>query len=217
MANLMKSKFKGIVFDLDGTLVDSLSATFEAFNHGITQAGMRPHTPAEIMKYFGPGELEIFSAIIGPEKAEAAYATYRAHLSHHIGRVPLHAGVGEMLDDLKARNLPIAIFTGRSWNTTEVILRHHGILDRFVTVIANDHVSAPKPSPEGLKLALSRMKLTPTDALFVGDMAVDMQAARAAGAPSAAALWDVTARREQLAQHQPHYWVNSPRELCELL
>jgi HAD superfamily hydrolase (TIGR01509 family) len=204
---------KGIVFDLDGTLVDSLATTFDAFNHGITKFGGKVHTPAEIMAYFGPGEGEIFAQILGADKAEAAYEACRDYMDANLSRVPLHSGVGELLESLKSAGVPISIFTGRSWNTTEMILKHHGLMDRFITVVANDHVDAPKPSPEGLHLALSRMKLEPQQVLFVGDSPADMIASRAAGARGVGALWDLQAERTLMEPHEPHHWADHPNEI----
>lgn len=207
---------KGIVFDLDGTLVDSLSATFDAFNHGIVSLGGRKHTPQEIMSHFGPGEGEIFARILGPDKADAAYRASREYMDANLHRVPLHEGVAELLDVLKSRSIPISIFTGRSWNTTEMILRHHGLLDRFVTVVANDHVDFPKPSPAGLHLALGRMNLDPAQVLYVGDSEVDIRAAHSAGSNGVAALWDLMADRTALERHTPHHWAESPGRVLEI-
>jgi pyrophosphatase PpaX len=206
-------KLKGIVFDLDGTLVDSLPVTFEAFNHGFVKQGGKTHDPIEIMKYFGPGEREIFAAVLGAEHADPANAAFRAYLDQNLERVPLHAGVAEMLESLKSAGMPISIVTGRGWKTTEVILRHHRMLDRFVTVLAHEHVPASKPSPAGLKLAFEKMRLDPRDAIYVGDMGVDIQAAHAAGARSAAALWDPQAKREALQRHSPHHWLEKPEDI----
>lgn len=206
---------KGIIFDLDGTLVDSLSVTFDAFNHGITHMGGRSHSPQEIMQYFGPGEDQIFAKIVGAEKAAAAYEACRKYLDSRLSDVPLHAGVGELLEKIKSADIPIAIVTGRSWDTTEMILKHHRLMDRFVTVIANDHVGSPKPSPEGLHLALSRMRLEPAQTFYVGDSAVDMLASRSAGARGIAALWDLLAKRDLLAPYSPHHWADHPLDILE--
>jgi HAD superfamily hydrolase (TIGR01509 family) len=212
MSNL---SVKGVVFDLDGTLVDSLATTFDAFNHGITRCGGRAHSPSEIMAYFGPGEDEIFAQIVGRERAAEAYAASRRYLDEHLHQVPLHEGVAGVLEELARRKLPLAIVTGRSWNTTEVILRHHGLLPRFVTVIANDHVPFPKPAPHGIQLASQRLQLLPSEVLYVGDSAVDILASKSAGAKSVAALWDRLASKAGLAAHDPHYWAHHPQELLQ--
>lgn len=207
---------QGIVFDLDGTLVDSLTFTLEGFNHGIASQGGKALPPAEIMKYFGPGEGDIFTAILGEEKSVPAYMAYQRFVDENLQKMPLHAGVPELLEQLKSASVPVAIFTGRSWGTTELILKHHGLLDRFTTIVASDHVNMPKPSPEGLHLALSRMKLRPADALFVGDSHFDMMAARSAGSRGVAALWDLLADRKSLEKHSPHYWAQKPAEIFEI-
>ena len=207
---------KGIVFDLDGTLVDSLSVTFDGFNYGISQEGGRIHTPEEIMSYFGPGEGEIFSKILGPEKAQAAYESFQKYMDSHLAKMPLHAGVKELLATLKSENIPLSIFTGRSWNTTELILKHHGLLNRFVTVVSHDHVISPKPSPEGLYLATSRMKLDPAEVFFVGDSPVDILASRAAGSQGIAALWDLRASQSSLQAYEPDHWAWHPKEIMTL-
>jgi pyrophosphatase PpaX len=208
---------KGIVFDLDGTLVDSLSVTFDAFNHGIMKMGGRKHTPSEIMAYFGPGEGEIFARIVGKHNAEAAYEACRNYTDEHLGQVPLHAGVPELLEKLKSKGIPISIFTGRSWVTTEMILKHHRLLDRFITIVSNDHVNCPKPSPEGLHLALTRMKVEPTAALYVGDSPMDMIASQRAGSRGIGALWDLQAERHLLEQHDPYHLAQKPNDILEVM
>ncbi len=193
-------KPKGIVFDLDGTLVDSLKVTFDAFNLGITHFGGRVHTGKEIMSFFGPGEGQILARIVGNENAEVATAMARAHLEENLSRVPLHAGAAELLEKLKSAGVAVSIVTGRAWETTETILNHHGLLDRFVTVVAHDHVGASKPAPEGILLAISRMELKPEECCYVGDSPMDMLAASRAGMPGVACLWDqMSSRKEMLA------------------
>ncbi|CAM6053783.1 unnamed protein product [Sphagnum tenellum] len=211
------SKKKGIVFDLDGTLVDSLSTTFDAFNDAIVKSGAKAKTPSEIMAYFGTGESQIFAKILGDQYASAAFAHAREYLNRNLKRVPLHSGVGDLMEKLKSSSIPISIFTGRSWETTRLILEHHGWLDRFITVIAHDHVTEPKPSAEGLLLALSRMRLEPEEVFFVGDSPVDILAAKRAGSSSIAALWDLLASREALESCQPEYWANQPMDIWDIL
>lgn len=207
---------KGIIFDLDGTLIDSLPATLEAFNHGIITMGGKQHTPQEIMGYFGPGEDKIFSRILGPEKAQAAYDASREYLNQNLHRISLHSGVGDLLEKIKSAGIPVSIFTGRSWITTEIILNHHRLLDRFVTVIANDHVGNPKPAPEGVLLAASRMRLDPAKTAYVGDTWADIQAAHAACSSSIAATWDLMADLNLLAKENPQHWAKKPLEIWDI-
>lgn len=211
-----KRMLRGLIFDLDGTLADSLSLTWDAFNHGFRSVGSIDRTPKEIMAHFGTGEGEIFAKMIGRDRAAEAYDACRAYTETHVGRVPLHEGVPELLHRLRQAEVPLAIVTGRSWDTTEIILDHHGMKDWFMTVVAHDHVASSKPSPEGIHLALSRMKLNPEDILYVGDSHFDIRAAHNAGAGSVAALWDLLSTRDNLAPHLPHYWAEKPSDVWNL-
>jgi HAD superfamily hydrolase (TIGR01549 family) len=204
----------GVIFDLDGTLVDSLKTTFDAFNHGFRLCGIREHTPHEIMAHFGKGEDHIFLAMIpDPARAKAAYEASIEYTRKNSGVMPLHDGVDELLNFLSQKKVPISIVTGRSWNTTEIILKHHGLLDRLVTVIAHDHVSQSKPSPEGIELALKRMKLAPEQAIYIGDTHVDIRAAKRAGTLSMAVTYDTLADRAALQAESPDLWASHAREV----
>ncbi len=207
---------KGIVFDLDGTLVDSLGVTFKGFNHALASMKVRPHSPAEIMAHFGTGEDRIFAKLVGLDRAQEAYSLFQVYMNENVNRVPLHNGIGELLENIRNEKVLTSIFTGRSWNTTETILKYHGLLNSFVTVVAHDHVEFPKPSPMGLHLALSRMKLSPEQILFVGDSPMDIIASRAAGSQGVAALWDVLANQKELEQHQPDHWATHPEDVWKI-
>lgn len=207
---------KGIVFDLDGTLVDSLGVTFEAFNHGINAFGVRTQTPAEILSHFGPGEVKIIEKFVGPENVKQALKLVIQYFQSNLGRIGLHAGVTELLENLKSKRIPLAIFTGRSHPTTRMILEHHRLTQKFVTVVAHEDVKASKPHPEGLLLAVSRMGLKPDEVLFVGDSAVDLKAAHAAHATSVAAAWDSFTIREELLAEKPHHVIDHVNDLWKL-
>lgn len=208
---------KGILFDLDGTLVDSLAVTFDAFNAGFIQEGARKHSPHEIMSHFGPGESEIFAKVVGKERADAASLRFQRHLDENMGQLPLHSGVPNVLEWAREAGLAMSIVTGRGWETTEMILKHHELMDRFVTVICNDHVDFPKPSPVGIELALKRMGLKPSEAMYVGDSWMDMRAARLAGCQSVAALWDLLVDRDELAAQSPDHWAEAPAAIQRII
>ena len=207
---------KGIVFDLDGTLVDSLPVTLDGFNDAIERLGHQKLSYAEIMAYFGLGEDKIFEKLVGQKNAIHAYNLFKQYTKDHLSQITLHPGVDLLLEKIQSQNIPTSIVTGRSWHTTEVILRHHGIFDHFVSIIAHDHVKKPKPSPEGIHLALEKMDLSAHEVFYVGDSAVDIQASHSAGSHSIAALWDGLAHKQSLEPHQPHHWASEPLEIWKI-
>jgi pyrophosphatase PpaX len=217
MTKKTKNQIQGLVFDLDGTLIDSLAVTIDAFNHGITAFGQPKKSPQEILAYFGPGEGEIFEKIVGPTNARAAYRVAREYMDQHVGKIPLHEGIKELLEGVKSLGLPVSIFTGRGKETTTMILDHHCIQDDFEIVITSDHVDHPKPSPEGLYKCLDKMKMKPQDVLFIGDSPVDMQAAKSSGAIGVAALWDLMSVRNLLEAWQPSHFAEKPKTIWEIL
>jgi pyrophosphatase PpaX len=208
-------KLKGILFDLDGTLVDSLPITIEAFNQGFLAFGGKRLSPSELMAHFGPGERAIFSKILGEENATTAYEISRKYLLDHLTSVPLFSGVLDILTLLNEMQVPAAIFTGRGEETTELLLEHHRIRHFFKKVVAHEHVVKSKPAPDGIHLAASGLGLEPRQVIHIGDSATDLIAAAQAGSQSGAALWDARAERNQLAALEPTYLFTTPENLAE--
>jgi len=212
----MKLPLKSILFDLDGTLVNSLSLTFEAFNQGLTAFGGKHHTPKELMAYFGVGELNIFEKIVGEKHAPAANDIFREFTQTNMGRVPLHPGVREMLGTLREQGIPFGLVTGRGIETTELILAHHQMRDWFGTIVCYEHVSSSKPSPEGILLGMKQTSFSPTETAYVGDMIVDVLAARRAGIRSVAALWDEFCDHSGVLSHSPDHQLRAPADIFPL-
>jgi HAD superfamily hydrolase (TIGR01509 family) len=207
---------RGIIFDFDGTLVDSLGDAMASFNYAIERLGERPRTAEEIKRYFGTGADRILSQVLGDEaKGQKAFKFYKEHQALHAHHTSLHKGIEELLDRIAAEKVPTAIVTGRHSEDLAIAIEHHQIAHRFITLIADNHVMNSKPAPDGILLAAKRMGLSPGETMYVGDSPVDVRAARSAGAIAVAALWDLLARREQLEPHQPHHCAENPQQVWE--
>ncbi|MBA2404438.1 MAG: HAD family hydrolase [Bdellovibrionales bacterium] len=190
---------KHILFDCDGTLLKSLGFGMDAFNFALEHVGARPHTPEEIKKFFGQSADKIFYHLLGDKKkAEEAYEIYFEFEVNHVSRIHTHAGIVELLDNLKASGARMGVVTGRHSRDLELLFNHTKLHHYFEALVCDDHLSIPKPHPEGLLLVATRMNINIKDCYYVGDSVMDIQAAHAAGAKSIAALWDQWAHQEEM-------------------
>ena len=169
-----------VVFDLDGTLVDSLPLVLRAFTHALTPFGVTP-TMDMFAQLGGPPE-RIFPQLLGgdqdmPEVMRRLQEYNREH--HHLIR-PFD-GVGAVLAKLRARDITLAVWTGRDRETSEWMLREHGLADFFSTVVCGDDFSSHKPNPEGLSEILARVGARAEETILVGDADVDVLGGAACG------------------------------------
>lgn len=201
----------GIIFDCDGTLMDSLGRAMESFNHALDRVGAWPRTPEQIKAHFGSSADRIFSRLLGDESLGArAFAFYLEHQTELAESTKVHQGVLELLDVLTENKVPIAIVTGRHHEDLEIVLKPHALSGRFLTMVADSHLTQSKPNPEGILLACRRMGVAPKNALYVGDSIVDIQAAHAAGGTAVAALWDNLVKPEDMRAQNPKYLAEKP-------
>ncbi len=183
-----RGQIKGVIFDLDGTLVDSMPLTFAAFNHGLVAVGRRAMTYEELWQHFGPPERAILDGIVGPELGAPAEAAYQAYFAERLPTVPLFPGTREVIAALHQAGLALGIFTGRGSHATELLLKHHGLKGTFATVIVGEDVE-PKPSPEGVVSAARGLGFSAHEVVMVGDSPKDTEAGRRAGSWTFGALW----------------------------
>ncbi|MBX2988360.1 MAG: HAD family hydrolase [Bdellovibrionaceae bacterium] len=210
-------KFQGIVFDFDGTLIDSLGGAAEVFNEALERLGETPRTLEQIKKYFGTGADRILQAVLqDAERARRAFEVYKEIQKTKALSMPLHGGVPELLETVAEHRIPIAIVTGRHSEDLDIVIERHGIASRFVTIVCDNHLANSKPSPEGILLAAERMKLSPASLMYVGDSVVDIQAAKAAGSAAVAALWDSLIDIPKMREQSPHHYARHPHEIWEI-
>jgi HAD superfamily hydrolase (TIGR01509 family) len=181
---------RAVLFDLDGTLIDTWDLYVEAYLRTLEPHLGRRLVLSELIALRPTSELRFFGrAIPGcdlPEICRQFLGHYRAlHLTHFAGPYP---GVCEMLDQLRTRGFRLGVVTGKgraAWDITATQVN----LGEFELVVTDEEVAAPKPDPEGLIKALDRLGTQAKEVIYVGDSRVDAEAAQRAGIPFAAALW----------------------------
>ena len=173
---------QGIVFDLDGTLVDTMPLVVRAVAYAL-EPFMDPPPPAEIYRRVAGPVHRCLGALLGGEHhvPEASRRLYEYAQWHRV-EVVLFPGAVAVLDELRERGFPVALWTGRDEASATVILQRHDLRRCFAACIFGDTLESHKPDPEGLH-RLAEAIGVPTDGLLmVGDAEVDVLGAAGAGA-----------------------------------
>jgi phosphoglycolate phosphatase len=183
------------VFDLDGTLVDSLDDLHASVNHALATVGLAPRTREEVRGFVGEGARVLLVRATAPhaDLVEPALAAWRRHYGAHcLDRTRPYPGIEALL--ARARR-PLAVHTNKPGAMARKILDGLGLLPRFVAVVGGD--DAPrKPDPAGLLGIMARIGASPGDTVLVGDSRHDVATARAAGVAMVAVTWGLSSRAE---------------------
>ncbi len=207
---------KGVIFDMDGTLVSTLPLIVHCVNEIIEKYLGRTLTMEEVMATFGPAAREIirrFTGQLGEAKSKAAiedyYSCYRRELPK---RALIFPGIEELLGKLRGSERRLAVFTGVERVLMDMTLNSFGLTKYFHVLVAGDDVQRTKPDPEGVELALNQMGLNPKESLMVGDSPSDILAGKGAGVITAAALWSPENRGDPTLEN-PDFQFRSVSEL----
>ncbi|EAX46561.1 HAD-superfamily hydrolase, subfamily IA, variant 1 [Thermosinus carboxydivorans Nor1] len=198
-------KYRGILFDLDGTLLDTTELIVKSFQHTFRVHYNRDITPAEIHPFFGQ-TLRAAMEHLGPDKVDELIATYRDYnLTHHE-------------QELYNAGTAMAIVTSKTQGTALRGLRLFN-LDKYITaVIGVEQCQKHKPDPEPVLTAIKELGLTAADCLMVGDSPHDIISAKRAGAHTAAVRWTQVPWQSIVAE-KPDYILNTMEDLlsiCEI-
>jgi pyrophosphatase PpaX len=208
-----------ILFDLDGTLLDSLDGIRRSMAHVIARHAPNSSTTAEdLVSHVGRPLQEILS-LLGPDAdahVDSLVVTYLKHNQSLLPSLNLFDGVPEMLQQLRNAGVKMGIVTSKRRDSTDISLRTHRALAELEVVLTSDDSGQHKPHPEPLLKALAILGSVPERSAYVGDAVVDIQAARAAGCTSVAALWG-TVHRELLEAEVPDVLIRNPRDLLSWL
>ncbi|MGC4892551.1 HAD family hydrolase [Micromonospora sp. DT31] len=185
----MSAPVDAVVFDMDGTLIESHEVVPSAYRAAVRAGGGPEYTDAEVIAGYSLGSpVDLLTHLLGRPATDEDLARYHTELADVAGRVCVYPGVADMLTEV-AERVPVGLFTGGSHVAAGIMLDRVGILDRFGVVLGGDQVPRPKPAPDGVVLACRRLGVSPGRAAYVGDSPLDLRAARAAGAVAVAAAW----------------------------
>ena len=210
-------RFGTVLFDLDGTLVDSGAMILASLRHATKTVLARQIPDAQLLALVGGPGLHAEMRALDERRADELVRCYREH------NEPLHdalqpcAGVLDVLDTLKDDGRRLGIVSAKRRRTIELAFAVLPLAGYFDVVVSADDTERRKPHPEPLLHALTTLGTDPRDAAYVGDSPFDVQAAKAAGVAAVAVTWGGIHSRERLAAESPDALVERPRELFDVL
>jgi len=207
--------FDPVVFDLDGTVVDTVELIVKSFRYA-TSTVLGKVLPDEFIIAGVGRPLRTQMERLSANHAQELYDVYREYNHRrHDELIRGYDGIEEVLDALKAAGRRTGIVTSKSRDTTAMAFRAVGLEERFDVVVTASDTTEHKPSPAPLQLCLQRLGATPAGSIYIGDSPYDIQAGAAADMTTAAVAWGVFGRDVLLAAG-PDFWLDEPRDLLAL-
>jgi pyrophosphatase PpaX len=205
------------LFDLDGTLIDSVELILRSYRHTLqVHRGIEPPDEEWLAGLGTPLWVQFRRWSEDEGEIRAMVETYRDYnLSHHDALVRPYDGVVDQVRALRGGGKTLGLVTSKLRSGALRGLRLVGIEEEFAVVVGSDEVTHPKPHPEPVLTALERLGRSAADAVFIGDSRHDIESGRAAGVRTAAVLWGPFERRH-LQDLEPDYWLETPADLAEL-
>lgn len=208
------------IFDLDGTLLDTLRDLASSVNYALQTHDMPTHSVDAIRGFVGNGVRLLMERAV-PDGAqnpqfEATFATFRQHyMQHSLDTTCPYPGIAEMLHQLKQRGCRLAVVSNKMMAATQDLVRH---FFPEIEVAIGEHEAEgirKKPAPDTVFQALRQLGVGKEQAVYVGDSDVDLQTARNSGLPCISVLWGFRSR-DFLLHHGATTFITHPSELLSL-
>ncbi|MDQ0199015.1 pyrophosphatase PpaX [Neobacillus ginsengisoli] len=212
----MTNKITTILFDLDGTLIDTNELIITTYLHTLNKYYPSKYSREDVLPFMGPTLHEAFSTV-DPDRVEEMILEYRTfNIANHDALVKEFAGVLETVGTLKEKGYKLGIVTTKRLDVTLKGLRLMKLDSFFEVIVAYDHVSKTKPDPEPIFKALEQLDSTPSEAMMVGDNYHDILAGKNAGTITAGCAWSIKGR-EYLAKYEPDYILENMADILTIL
>jgi pyrophosphatase PpaX len=211
-------RFRIVLFDLDGTLIDSGPIILASMQHAVRTVLHREIPPDELGLTIGGQGIVAQMRAIDADHADELLAVYKEHNDGLHETLEAFDELIALVPRLKAEGRRLGIVTATRHRTVALALDRFPVLrDDFDVVVAHEDTELHKPDPDPVVLAIERLGGTPPDAAYVGDSPFDIRAAKAAGAFAVAVGWGGIHPDERLLAEEPDAFVRSPEELLRVL
>ncbi|NHM32378.1 pyrophosphatase PpaX [Neobacillus terrae] len=212
----MSNKITTILFDLDGTLIDTNELIISTFMHTLDKYYPGKYQREDVYPFMGPSLMETFSGL-NPDRVDEMILEYRTYnLANHDRLVKEFVGVKDTVHTLKERGYKLGIVTTK---LHDVVLKGLKLMDLepyFEAVVALDHVEKEKPDPESVLKALEQLGSKPEEAIMVGDNYHDILAGKNAGTKTAGVAWSMKGR-DYLANFEPDFMLENMADILAIL
>jgi len=212
----MNTKLTTILFDLDGTLINTNELIIQSFLHTLHEYFPGQYSRNDVLPFMGPTLVETFGEI-HPDAVDEMVASYRAfNLTNHDALVTEFEGVLETIVALKEKGYKIGIVTSKMFDVVLKGLKLTKLDPYFEVIVALDHVEKAKPDPGPIQLAMEKLQSSPEETLMVGDNHHDIVGGKNAGVRTAGVAWSIKGR-EYLESFKPDYILTNMKDLLAIL
>lgn len=213
---------KLVIFDLDGTLLNTIEDLAHSTNHALRLNGFKEHPTEEYKFFVGNGINKLFERAL-PEDARNEENILKIRKSfleyydvHNCDYTKPYKGITELLETLSNKGVAMAVASNKYDSATQNIVRHFFGSFQFASILGNVEGCPTKPNPQIVENTICKYPCDKSDILFVGDSGVDMQTAINAGVDACGVKWGFRPVEELEAFH-PKYIVNSPEEIIKII
>ena len=206
------------IFDLDGTLLNTLNDLAASTNYALRWAGMPEHSVDDVRRFVGNGVKKLMERAI-PDgldnpKFDETYATFRKHyLEHSLDTTKPYSGIPEVLAELKRRGKKLAIVSNKFYAATQELARHF-FSETIEVAIGERENIRKKPAPDTVLEAMRQLGVGKEGTVYIGDSDVDIDTARNVGVPCISVLWGFR-DRDFLIEHGATHLISKPEELLK--
>lgn len=221
-AGAVRLEAGAVLFDLDGTLLDTAADLAAALNHMRARRGLPPLPLTQCRPQASHGTRGLLSIGFDVAPGHPAFATLRDEFlglyeDTLTANSPLFDGMAEVLENLEARRIPWGVVTNKPARYTEPLLDHHGLRKRAACVVSGDTCARAKPHPEPILHACEVAGIAIDNCVYVGDAERDMQAARAAGMSGLVALYGYLDATDRPREWGAQGYLRAPADLLDWL
>ena len=211
-------EYSTYIFDLDGTLLDTLGDLAASVNYALRSVGLPEHSIDDVRRFVGNGvRLLMVRAIEGGDsnpRFDEAYATFRSHyMEHGLDTTQPYPGIMELLKELKARGKKIAVVSNKFYDATQELVKH--FFGEYVSVAIGERENIrKKPAPDTVLEAMRMLGVDKEGTVYIGDSDVDFNTAKNVGIPCVSVLWGFR-DREFLESIGAITFITKPSQLLE--